>query len=85
MRFGAWNVRRLYRAGSLTAGARELIKYKLDLVGIREVVWDKEGMGILLFSMEKETKIVNWEQDIFVHHRILSAVKRVELVSNGML
>jgi len=28
-----WNVRILYRAGSLTAAARELARYKLDLVG----------------------------------------------------
>ena len=26
-------------------------------------------------------KIINWEQD-FVHHRIVSAVKRVDFVSN---
>ena len=29
-------------------------------------------------------KIINWEQDFFVHHRIVSAVKRVEFVSNRM-
>ena len=34
--------------------------------------------------MEKETKIVNWEQDFFVHHRIVSAVKSVEFVSDRM-
>jgi hypothetical protein len=38
------NVRSLYTAGSLTAAARELARYKLDLVGIQEVMWDKEGM-----------------------------------------
>jgi len=31
--------------------------------------------------MEKETKIINRELDFFVHHRIISAVKRVESVS----
>jgi hypothetical protein len=31
----------LYRAGSLTAAARELARYKLDLVGVQEVRWDK--------------------------------------------
>jgi hypothetical protein len=30
---GTWNVGSLYRAGSLTAAARELARYKLDLVG----------------------------------------------------
>ena len=44
MRFGTWNVRNLYRAGSLTAAARELARYKLDLVDVQEVRWDKGGM-----------------------------------------
>jgi len=34
MRFVTWNVRSLYRAVSLTAAARELAIYKLDLVGV---------------------------------------------------
>ena len=43
MRFGTWNVRSLYRAGSLTAAAREIARYKLDLVSVQEVRWDKGG------------------------------------------
>jgi hypothetical protein len=43
MRFGLWNVRNLYRAGSLMTVSRELSKYKLDLVGVQEVEW--EGCG----------------------------------------
>jgi exonuclease III len=43
MRFGTWNVRSLYRSGSLMAMARELARYKLDLVGVQEVRWDKGG------------------------------------------
>jgi len=35
MRFGTWNVRSLYRIDSLTAAARELTRYKLDLVDIQ--------------------------------------------------
>jgi exonuclease III len=43
MRFITWNVRCLYRAGSLTAAAaRELARYKLDTLGVQEVRWDKE-------------------------------------------
>jgi len=33
---GTWNVRSLYRAGSLMAAARELPRYKLDLVAVQE-------------------------------------------------
>jgi hypothetical protein len=43
MRFGTWNVRSLYRAGSVMAAARELARYKLDLVGVQGVRWDKVG------------------------------------------
>jgi exonuclease III len=42
MRFGMWNVRSLYREGSLKTAARELGKHKLDLVGVQEVRWEKE-------------------------------------------
>jgi hypothetical protein len=37
MRFGNWNVRTLYREGSLMTGSRELARYKLDLVGVQEI------------------------------------------------
>jgi exonuclease III len=43
MRFGTWNVRSLYMSGSLMAVARELTRYKLDLVGVQEVRWEKGG------------------------------------------
>jgi hypothetical protein len=33
MRFGTWNVRSLYRIGSLKMVARKLGKYKLDFNG----------------------------------------------------
>jgi len=43
MKIGTWNVRSLYRAGSLKAAKRELVRYKLDVVGVQEVRWDKGG------------------------------------------
>jgi len=63
---GTWTVRSLYRAGSLTAAARELARYKLDLVVVQEVRWDKGGTvraGDYIFFMEKEMNIISWEQD----------------------
>ena len=54
-------------------------------MSVQEIRWDKGGtveQGILIFSMEKETKIINWEQDFFVGHRIVSVVKRVAFVSD---
>ena len=52
--------------GSLTAAARELARYKLDLVGLQEARWDKGGTvraGDYNFSMEKEKKIVKWDKN----------------------
>ena len=67
MRFGTWNFKSLYRAGSLTAAARELARHKLDLVGVQDVRWNKGGTvragGYNLFY-GKETNIVNWEQNV---------------------
>jgi len=41
MKFGTWNVSSLYRAGSFTAAARELTRYKVDLVSVQEVRRDR--------------------------------------------
>jgi hypothetical protein len=41
MIFAMWNVRSPYTAGSLKIVAWELGKYKLDLVGVQVVRWEK--------------------------------------------
>jgi hypothetical protein len=43
MRFGLWNVRSLYRASSLVRVSRKLARYKLELVGVKEVRWEGGG------------------------------------------
>ena len=61
-----WNVRSMYRSGFLTTASRELAKYKLNIVDVQEVRWDKGGTvraKIIFFYMEKTTKIINWEQN----------------------
>jgi exonuclease III len=40
MRFGTWNVRSLYRRGSLKIETHESAKYNLDLLKVQEVRWD---------------------------------------------
>ena len=35
MKIGTWNVKSFYRAGSFKAAARELGRYKLDVVGVQ--------------------------------------------------
>jgi hypothetical protein len=43
MRFGTWKVRSVYRADALREVGEEILKCKLDLVGIQEVRWDRGG------------------------------------------
>jgi hypothetical protein len=81
MRFGTWNVRSLYRAGSLVTVSKELSKYKLDLVGV-QVGWEGSGTEpaeYTFFYGNHELGTGN-----FVHKRIISAVKRAEFVSDRM-
>jgi hypothetical protein len=65
--------------------ARELGKRRLDLVGVQEVRWEKGG------TAEAEDYTFFYGQGngdnqlgtgFFVHKRILSAVRRVEFVSD---
>jgi hypothetical protein len=53
MRFGTWNVRSMYRAGSLRAVEEEISKYKLDGT---EVALNQQAN--IRFSMEKGMKIM---------------------------
>jgi exonuclease III len=87
MRFGTWNVRSLYRIGSLTTVARELGKYKLDLVGVQEVRWEKGGTERAedyTFFYGQGNGYHQLGTVFFVYKRVVSAVRRVEFVSDKM-
>jgi len=73
---GTWNVRSLYRAGSLRAAASELARYKLDLMGVQELRWDKEGTvkaGDYSFIYGKGNENLQLGTAIFVHQNIISS------------
>ena len=80
MRFGTWNVRGLYRARSLAAAATVLARYKLDLVGVQGVRWDKRGtvrVGDFNFVYGQGNENHELGTGYFIHHTIVPAVKRV--------
>jgi len=66
MKLRTWTVRGLYRSSSLTNAARGLARYKLNLLGVQEDMWDKGGtvsVEDFNFFMEKEANNINREQE----------------------
>ena len=65
MRFGTWKVRSVYRAGPITAAARELARYKLEFVGVQEIWWDngdtvRAGDYNFFYGKGKKSSIGIW-------------------------
>jgi hypothetical protein len=71
----------MYWAGSLRAVGEEISEYKLDLVGVQKVRWDKGGTQ----PSGEYTFFLNGNENhelgtgLFVHKTIISAVKKIVL------
>jgi hypothetical protein len=78
----------MYRSGSLTKVARELVKYKLDLVDFLEIHWDKGSIiragGYIFFPYRKGNETHQLGTGFFIHQKIVSAINRVEFISDRM-
>jgi hypothetical protein len=87
MRFGKWKARSLYRTGALKTVATEFGKYELDLVGVKEARWEKGGTeraeGYTFFYGQGKGDH-QLGTGFLVHKVIVSAVRRVEFISDRM-
>jgi endonuclease/exonuclease/phosphatase family metal-dependent hydrolase len=86
MRFGTWNIGRLYGSGTLTTVAREISMYKLDIVGVQEVMWDNGGtvttVDYTFFLCKKKRNETQLATGFLVRYRRVQAGKTVESVSH---
>ena len=77
MSFGRWDLRSLYRLGSIRTVTRELAKYELDLVCVQKGnCRSMELYPPFIYRKGNENRQIR--TGFFIHQRIILAVKIVE-------
>ncbi|KAJ4444090.1 hypothetical protein ANN_05879 [Periplaneta americana] len=87
LRFGTWNVTSLYRTGGVTLGAKKLVRYKIEFVGVQEVRLDGNSIsqiGDYLLHYGEGNDNHQLGTGFFIHKRIKSAVKKVDIISDRL-
>jgi hypothetical protein len=81
MRIGTWNVRSLYRSGSLKTVQRELGKYKLHLVSVQEIYETRTALNGQRSIHSPMDQGQLWTGSLYIRK---STVRRVESVSDRL-
>jgi exonuclease III len=87
MKLGTWNVRNVYRAGSVKTATSELEKYNLNLVAVqqvRRVEGGSQPADDYTFFHGNEKANHHLGTGFFIHKGIRSAVKTVEFISDRL-
>jgi hypothetical protein len=87
MKSGMWNIRSHYSAGLLKMVVMELGRYKLDVVGVQEVIQEDGGTERVenyTFFYGEGSVGHQLGTGVLVHKRIISAVRRVEFIGDRM-
>lgn len=86
MRFGTWNIRTLYKPGSLQCVLKEINRYNVDIVGLQEIRWPGSGNlkseNMTVFFSGKNNGKHDNGVGFVIKSSVLRLVKKFELIND---